>query len=150
MTPEGYYAILYKRKGEVVVEFPDHWNIITSADSWEAAIEAAQEALAIALEEGFERGFVLPEPTRPKATQRRKVLFVPIRMEIRMAYLLREIRNEASLTQAEMARRLGIRTQSYTRMEKPGRSNLRVSTLERIAGAVGKKLVMDFIQAGAE
>ncbi len=44
--------------------------------------------------------------------------------------------------QQEMATRLGVTYQAYQRMERPGRSNLTVATLDRIARALQRELVI--------
>ncbi|MBM4356115.1 MAG: helix-turn-helix transcriptional regulator [Deltaproteobacteria bacterium] len=58
-----------------------------------------------------------------------------------MAYVLRDWREDAGLTQQEVAARLGVSYQAYQRMERPGRSNLTVATLDRIARALQRELV---------
>lgn len=62
---------------------------------------------------------------------------------VRMAYLLRSWREEAGLTQRQMAHRLGASYQAYQRMERPGRSNLTVQTLDRVARALHRELHID-------
>ena len=52
---------------------------------------------------------------------------------------------EAQLQLMQMAKRLGISTQAYQRMERPGRSNLTVATLDRVASAIGKKLLIEAV-----
>lgn len=47
------------------------------------------------------------------------------------------------LTQKEMAKRLGVSYQAYQRMERPGRSNLTVETLEKIAASLHGELIID-------
>lgn len=145
MLPRGYYAIFYKEKGSdnVQVDFPEHPNVFSWGRDWEHAKETAAEGLSIALEEDFKLGFKLPPASRPKAKPGQRVEFIPIKWDVYIAYLIRHWREEAGLTQLEMAERLGIKQQSYQRMERPGRSNLTLATLERIVKALGMELVMD-------
>lgn len=142
----GYFAILHKDKksGAIGVRFPDHPNIITYGRDREEAIEMAEEALNATLETEFDRHLSLPAPSkRPNVKKGEKAIFVPLTPEVRMAFLLRAWREEAGLTQGELAKRLGISVQAYQRMERPGRSNLTVDTLNRIAQALGRQLVVE-------
>lgn len=143
MTPSGYYAILEKDEDTVLVRFPQHPNINTYGFDWEHAEEMAREALSAALEADFERGYQLPTVKKPRARKGRKVVFIALEPEVRTAYMLRAWREEAGLTQKKMAERLGVTYQAYQRMERPGRSNLTVNTLERVARALNKKLVIE-------
>lgn len=142
----GYWAVLYRdpEDGTVNVEFPDHPNIITYGNDREHAIEMASEALNATLETELDRGLSLPEPSgKPRAKRDREVIYVSLLPEVRTAFLLRSWREQAKLTQKEVAKRLSITTQAYQRMERPGRSNLTVASLDRIARALGKELVLE-------
>ncbi|MFA6033160.1 MAG: type II toxin-antitoxin system HicB family antitoxin [Myxococcota bacterium] len=142
--PDGYYAILI-RKGpnEIWVKFPEHSNIITWGETWEEAEKSAWEALNGCLESDLTRGFVLPAAHKVKAARGERVVFVPLQPEVRTAYLLRAWREAAHMTQAAVAERAGMPLPSYQRMEKPGRANLTVKSLEKVAAALGKRLVLE-------
>jgi DNA-binding XRE family transcriptional regulator len=143
----GYYAVLFRepRSQTVGVRFPDHPSIITYGRNWEEAEEHSCEALSAALESDFERGSTLQKPTkRPKAKRGERVVFVPIDAEVRAAYLLRSWRENAGLTQKDIAEQLGVSYQAYQRMERPGRANLTIRTLKRIAKIFRRELMLDF------
>ncbi len=144
----GYWAILYEdpEDGTFNIEFPDHPNIVTYGQDREHAVEMAHEALNATLETEFDRNLLLPTPTRrPSKKKGQEVVFVRLSPDIRTAFLLRSWRESAGLNQSEVARRMGISTQAYQRMERPGRSNLTVGTLDRIATAIGKKLFIEAV-----
>lgn len=143
--PEGYYAVIFYEKGSKTygVRFPDHPGIVTFGYSFEEAATMAEEALSAALESEFDRHQTLPMSHRPKLKRGEKLIFVILEPEIRTAYLLRSWRESAGLSQKQLAERLGISFQAYQRMERPGRSNLTVSTLQRIATALNKELILD-------
>ena len=108
-----------------------------------AAEEMAIEALSVGLDADFERGFRLPPAHKPRVTRGERAVFIPLDSEVRTAYLLREWRKRAGLSQKEIAKKLGITYQAYQRMERPGRSNLTVATLDRIACALNRQLTIE-------
>jgi transcriptional regulator with XRE-family HTH domain len=57
-------------------------------------------------------------------------------------WLLAQARREAGITQAELARRLGISQPAVAQLER-NRSNPRIETLERALSAVGLELLLD-------
>ncbi len=59
----------------------------------------------------------------------------------RAAHLIRTARQEAGLTQAELARRAGMTQSMIARMERPG-ANPTVDTLDTVLGAAGAYLTM--------
>lgn len=141
----GYWAILYRDPEDrtLVVEFPDHPTVLTYGNDREHAIEMAKEALNAALESDYDRHVPLPKPSgKPKAKKGQEAVFIALDPEVRTAFLVRGWREESGLSQSQMAKRMGISTQAYQRMERPGRSNLTVATLDRIAQAIGKHLVL--------
>jgi transcriptional regulator with XRE-family HTH domain len=58
------------------------------------------------------------------------------------AALLKEARRGAGLTQAELARRLGVSQAAIAKMERPG-SNPTVRTLDDALRATGRRLTLD-------
>ena len=103
----------------------------------------AAEALNATLETEFDRNMPLPVPSKkPRSKKGMQAVFIPLDPEVRTAFLIRSWREEAGLSQSQMAKKLAISTQAYQRMERPGRSNLTVATLDRIASALGKRLVI--------
>ena len=142
----GYFAVLVpdRESGTIGVLFPDHPTIVTYGADREHAVEMASEALNAALESEYDRHRPLPRPRgKPKTKPGQEAVFVPLDPEVRTAFLVRGWREDRGLSQPQMAKRLGVSTQAYQRMERPGRSNLTVDTLSRIAGALGKTLVLD-------
>jgi len=142
MVPAGYYAVLWTDdEGNVLVRFPQHPGVNTFGRDQEEAEEMAREALNVALESDFDRDVKLPALRKPRAAKGERVVMVPLDADVRMAYVLRDWREDAGLTQQEVAARLGVSYQAYQRMERPGRSNLTVATLDRIARALQRELV---------
>lgn len=143
--PTGYFAVIFEEKQSKTfgVRFPDLPGIVTYGHSFDEAVENAQEALEVALETDFDRDQPLPICKKPTPKKGEKVVFITLEPEIWMAYLLRSWREKAGLSQKQLAQKLEISFQAYQRMERPGRSNLTVNTLTRIARALNKELVFD-------
>jgi antitoxin HicB len=145
MEYEGYWALLAKDKesGTVLASFPDHPHVNTFGETRDEAVDMAEDALNETLTVEFERGMKVPARSRrPGAPAGSEAVFVPLRPAVRMAFLLRRWRGREGFTQRDMARALGISYQSYQRMERTGRANLTVATLDRIARALGKRWVV--------
>jgi transcriptional regulator with XRE-family HTH domain len=58
------------------------------------------------------------------------------------ATLLKQARRQAGLTQAELARRLGVSQAAVAKLERPG-SNMTVRTLDRALWATGHRLALE-------
>lgn len=56
--------------------------------------------------------------------------------------LVRQARRAAGLTQAELARRAGVKQPEIARLERPG-ANPRIATLDRVLAASGHSLTLD-------
>ncbi len=59
--------------------------------------------------------------------------------QFRVGVMLRQAREEAGLTQEELARRLKTKKTSISRIENHA-EDIKLSTLERVAAALGKRL----------
>lgn len=142
--PTGYYCVisLEKKSKTFAVRFPDYPGIITYGKDFDHAVAMAGEALTAVLESDFDRDQSLPASHKPKS-KKGKLVFIPLDAEVRVAYVLRCWRENAGLSQMKLAAKMGISFQAYQRMERPGRSNLTVATLQRIAKALNKSLVLD-------
>ncbi|MBZ0273298.1 helix-turn-helix domain-containing protein [bacterium] len=141
----GFWAILMPDKASetVGVRFHDFPNIVTYGFDRDHAVEMAGEALNGCLESDYDRHVPLPESRRkPRVKKGEEAVFVTLDPDVRTAYLVRGWREESGLTQAQMARRMDISTQAYQRIERPGRANLTIATLMRVAEAVEKRLVI--------
>lgn len=62
--------------------------------------------------------------------------------DFRVGVLLRQAREEAGLTQEEVANRLNTKKSAISRIENHA-GDIRLSTLDRYAKAIGKQLALD-------
>ncbi len=65
---------------------------------------------------------------------------LPARLALRIA----ELRQKEGLSQAELAKRLGAKQQLIARIESLDHTNMTLSTLQKIALVLHKRLVVDF------
>ncbi len=63
---------------------------------------------------------------------------------LRIAHKIAELRERHHLTQAELARRAGLKQSSLARMEQAGYTDYKLSTLSRIAKAAKAHLQVSF------
>jgi len=59
--------------------------------------------------------------------------------QFKIGVVLRQAREEAGITQEELARRLNTRKTAISRIENHA-EDIKLSTLERVAGALGKRI----------
>jgi ribosome-binding protein aMBF1 (putative translation factor) len=59
--------------------------------------------------------------------------------QLKIGVMLRQAREEAGLTQEELARQLKTKKTAISRIENHA-EDIKLSTLERVAGALGKRL----------
>ena len=131
----NFTAIIKRLDGVYYVTFPDIPNVNTYGKTLDDAICNAKEALNGCLESDFERGFRLPKSSRKKYSHGYTIEVEP---HISLAYQLRKLRS--SMTQSQIARKLGISYQAYQKLENPRKCNPTIKTLEKISEVLGKKL----------
>jgi len=130
-----------KEDNSYIVEFPDLPGCLTEGETLDDAKRNAKEALTGYLASIFEREYKIPEPS--KAGGRNFHMIEP-EPEVSVPILLRKLRVKKKLTQGDIAKVLGISYQAYQRLEKPGKSNPTLKTLERLAKVFNKDLRLEF------
>jgi predicted RNase H-like HicB family nuclease/DNA-binding XRE family transcriptional regulator len=135
-----YVAVTRKEGKSTLIEFPDCPGCQTFAESHEVAIDLARDALEGWLEVHLENGDAPPRPSaRVRARSRERLLPVRINPMLAVRLQIRWSRQEAQLSQGELAARIGVTRQQISLLESRG-SNLTVGTLRKIAGALGLEL----------
>ncbi len=123
------------------VEFPDLPGCLTEGETLDDAKHNAQEALTGYLASVFERNLKIPEPSNIKG---KGVYYIEPEPEVSVPIVLRKLRETRKLTQGDIAKVLGISYQAYQRLERPGKSNPTLKTLERLAKVFHKELHLEF------
>lgn len=124
-----------KEDGGYVVTFRDIPEAITQGDTFEEAMEMAEDVLEFALKHYFDRDLPVPMPSKAKRGEHLVALPANVAAKV---LLLNEMIDQ-NVKQADLARRLGVQPAEVTRMV-----NLQHSTkIERIDAALktmGKSL----------
>jgi predicted RNase H-like HicB family nuclease/DNA-binding XRE family transcriptional regulator len=136
-----HYTARITREGRNwLAEFIDAPGCQTFADSQDELRAAALEAL-----EGWLEAYLIDReaPPRPRKIRARPgVWFVEVETALAVAVQLRWARQEAKLTQAQLARRAHVSQQQIAKLERPG-SNPTLDTLAKVARALGVKLEVE-------
>jgi len=132
-----YQAKIYKDGDSYSVEFPDLPGCFSMGRDLEEAKEMAKEALSLYLEEAKNPKWEIP---KPKTRRGEQYHWIQPSFDVAIAILIRHARLKHGLTQAELAKRVGITTQQLQKLETPGKSNPTVKTLSAISDALEESL----------
>ena len=139
-----YPAIVWQENRTTVAEFPDCPGCHSEVASGEDIRPAAREALDGWLEAHLVLGRVPPLPGAAprRAPAGRRLLLVPVPAPLALRIQLRVARHRAGLTQAALARKVGVHQQQIAELESPD-ANITVGTLLRVAEALGQDVAID-------
>lgn len=142
----AYPAILIKGQNETgettfSIEFPD-LDIITDGITEEETLSNGKEALTAFLEAKFEYKFPIAKPSKMEGDN---IILIEPDIEVAVPIYLRWKREEESLTQEDIAGKVGISYQAYQRLENPSKFNPTIKNLKRVAHALHKKLKVEFV-----
>ena len=115
-------------------------GVITFGDSLDHAKTMAREALTLMLEGMLDEGQAIPRPTEAKG---KAIHWIEPEAGVVAPILLKWAREEAKLTQGELAARLGKTYQAVQRLERSG-AYPTVKTLAKAAKALGRELHLTF------
>jgi transcriptional regulator with XRE-family HTH domain/predicted RNase H-like HicB family nuclease len=138
-----YDAFVCRDGDTFLIEFPDCPGCQTFADSSDEVTATAREALEGWLEAHLVDGKAPPRPTEhdaaPLGCSRLKVA---VDAGLAAALALRWARQDAGLTQAQLAERAGVSQQQIGKLENPD-ENPTVGTLRKVAEALGLQVTLD-------
>lgn len=139
-----YPAFITREGDATLVEFPDAPGCQTFTRGRNVR-ERAREAIEGWLEAQLDDRVTPPRPASrakpPKGTALAWVAIDPI-LGVRLA--LRWAREDAGLTQAALAKKMGVSQQAYAKLESPD-ANLTMETLQRAAKALGMRVELDLV-----
>ena len=131
-----YVARLTREGRHTLADFPDCPGCQTFASAGEDIRALALDALEGWLEAHLVHGESPPEPKARLSSGRMAIRVSPM-LAVRLQ--LRWGRQKLGLSQAELAKRVGVSRQQISLLESPD-ANLTLSTLEHVADALGMHL----------
>lgn len=135
------YPALFKYDEEEKVynvRFPDLPGCFTYGETIEEAKAMAKEALTGFLQSVDTRKMRLPDPSKLEGEE---VVYVEPETPVAFAIWLRKQREALGLSQSDVAKKLGIKYQTYQRIESPSKTNPTLKTIMRVEKVFNQKLV---------
>lgn len=132
-----YWAQITPEGDRFLIEFPAAPGCQTFAEANEDVYAVASEAIEGWLEAHLVEGDAPPQPPtdRPATTPGVFVpIHIPATLGVRLA--IRWARQSLGLSQAELAKRVGVTRQQISQLESPD-ANLTLETLEKLAVGLG-------------
>ena len=126
--------------GRTLIEFPDCPGCQTFADKDEDVAAVGQDALEGWLEANLIDGKAPPKPAYRKRGAH--AISISVSPALAIALQVRWRRQELGLSQSALGKKLGVTRQQIALIEWPG-GNLRISTLSKVAAALGARLEVD-------
>jgi predicted RNase H-like HicB family nuclease/DNA-binding XRE family transcriptional regulator len=122
--------------GYCVQGLPPMEGVISDGETLDEAKDMAKDALTGVLATLLDHNLPIPRPVPAEGPD---VYAISPDSHVAIAVLLRWAREDAGLTQGEVAQRLGIKQPSYQRLEKPD-ANPSIQTIARAFKAIGREL----------
>jgi predicted RNase H-like HicB family nuclease/DNA-binding XRE family transcriptional regulator len=131
-----YPVVLTKEGTRTLAAFPDCPGCQTFAEANQDILARAKEALEGWLEVGLEDGEAPPKPSKSVRAPGGRVEHVHVDPKLAVALCVRWARQDAGLSQAAVARKMGVSQQQAAKLEQPN-TNPTLDTLTRFARALG-------------
>ena len=132
-----YYAKIQELENGYLVTFRDVPEALTQGDTYEEAVEMAQDALTTAMDFYFEDNRPVPLPSQAKEGE--VLIELPLSVWSKVL-LLNEMLNQ-HVNQADLAKRMGIKPQQVTRIVNLEHAT-KIDTLVQAFKALGKNPVL--------
>ncbi len=134
-----YVGLVSKEGRHYLVEFPDAPGCQTFAESKAKLAAMAEDALLGWLEAHLVTGEVPPLVHKKRLSKRKNTIVVPVPPLLAVKIELRRARLARRITQAELARRMGVSQSVVTDLENPDH-NSTLDSLSRAATALHAEL----------
>ncbi|WP_302789524.1 type II toxin-antitoxin system HicB family antitoxin [Hafnia paralvei] len=133
-----YPVNLEPDSGGFFVSFPDIPEALTQGDSREDALSMALDALVTAFEFYFEDNRKVPLPSEVTGE------FVDVPLSVASKVLMLNAFIDSSLTQTELANRMGVKKQEITRLFDLKHAT-KIDAIQKAMQALGKRLEIKVI-----
>lgn len=130
-----YPANLTRGDNAFIVTFRDIPEALTQGETYEEAIEMAEDALLTSMDFYFEDNRLVPPPSKPQ--QGEVLISLPVSAATKV--MLLNLLLEDHVSQVELAKRMGITPQQVTRIVNLEHTT-KIDTVERAFKALGKEL----------
>jgi antitoxin HicB len=143
-----YHATVTRDGKRRLVEFIDAPGCQTFAEPGEDVVALATDALTGWLDAWLEDEAEAPPRPRASVHARAKATVLAVRVPATLTARieLRWAREAQGISQAELARRVGVSRQALAKLERPGQ-DLQVGTLERAARALGLAVDLRLVES---
>jgi len=143
-----YPAIVTRECKQYLAAFPDLPGCQTFADSMEVLAGEARDALTVRLRTDLADGEAPPRASvRLRLPKGAKLLTIAVPPKLVVPLAIRWARQDAEITQTELARKLGVSQQQAAKLEQPD-ANPTVDTLAKVAEALGSELELALVGNG--
>jgi DNA-binding XRE family transcriptional regulator/predicted RNase H-like HicB family nuclease len=131
-----YWARVTPEGDRFLIDFPAAPGCQTFAEANEDVYVVAQEAIEGWLEAHLVEGEAPPKPAAGRPEMPGMMIPVHIAPTLGVRLAIRWTRQELGLSQARLAKKVGVSRQQISLIESPD-ANLTLSTLDKIAGGLG-------------
>ena len=121
-----------------VVNFPDVYGANTGGDTWDEAVEMAEDCLGVALSFYFDEDEVVPTPSLPTEGQ----VLIPVPPLVAAKLTINSAMREKGITQQALGKKLGIGEDAVRRLLDPN-SRTHFTQVEKALRAVGRSLIVE-------
>lgn len=136
-----YPARVEKDEPGFYAKFIDIPSISTNGETMEELMEMAEDALNETIAYMMSDNMEIPEPSD---IQGEDIIYVELLPEVALPLSIKKTRKKLRASQGKIAQRIKVPYQSYQRWERAEKFNPTLKTLQRIAKALNKKIVIEF------
>ena len=121
-----------------VVNFPDVYGANTGGDTWDEAVEMAEDCLGVALSFYFDEDEVVPTPSLPTEGQ----VMVPVPPLVAAKLTINSAMREQGITKEALGEKLGLEEGAVRKLLDPS-YRTHFTQVERALRAVGRSLIIE-------
>lgn len=139
MILSDYAVKITQEDDDFVVSVRDLPEVVTSGDTFEQALELAEDGIAAIVELRMAKEMDLPEPSPPEAGEH----LVPLRAHLAAKAAVYRAWKASGLRKTELAKKLALGETEVRRILDP-RHGTKLSSLEAAAKVLGGRISVDF------
>jgi len=137
-----YPARIHREEDVIWLEFIDLPTCFTQGETIEELKKNAREALSLHLHCMLEDNDEIPDPSN---LQGKEIILVQPYYEVALPIMIKKRRKELNMSQKQAAEKMKVPYQTYQKIERGQRVNPTLKTLQKVARALGRTLILDFV-----